>query len=218
MRDFGTGLLLMVLLIALPAGVARGEGRPPTWNPSEEERSNIPWMPLKPEDVLTAWEGISMPLGRILLARKGSEYCAIKFTDTWLGETEHDYFSSYDSYCQVDGSGDFTKSNVTSEIGELSYPRIRSFRIIDYRYQKGAKTVIKCGQMKLNWTFIAYIDFDKNELAPTPWTSIKEVNVHDPRIRWYKKDSNRKRLSGPIDQLWGGKEKQDQFKEKHLPW
>jgi hypothetical protein len=205
MKGMGKVLLLMILLFIFSTGVARGEGRPPTWNPSEEERSDFSWLPAKPGDVLIGWEGISIPLGRILLARKGPEYCAVKFTDTWLGETKYDHFSSYESYCQADGSGDFSKSNILSETGELSCPIIRTFPIIDYRYQKGAKTVIKCGQMKLNWLYIATIFFNRYELAPTPWTSIKDVNVHDPRIRWYKKDINRKRLSGPIDQLWDGK-------------
>jgi hypothetical protein len=40
-----------------------------------------------------------------------------------------------------------------------------------------------------------------NELAPTRWTDIREVNVFDPRVKWYKYDSLRKRVDIPIDKL-----------------
>jgi len=40
------------------------------------------------------------------------------------------------------------------------------------------------------------------ELAPTPWTDIKDVNIKDPRIKWYKYDEKRERFFIPIDKLW----------------
>jgi hypothetical protein len=40
------------------------------------------------------------------------------------------------------------------------------------------------------------------ELAPTPWTDIKELNIKDPRIKWYKYDEKRERVFIPIDKLW----------------
>jgi hypothetical protein len=63
--------------------------------------------------------------------------------------------------------------------------------------------------MKIKWFYIALVDFGDAECAPTPWTSIKDVNVHDPRIQRYKKDKNRKGIAVQIDRLWnnsGGKE------------
>ena len=54
----------------------------------------------------------AMPMGRIVLVRKDSQYGAIKFTETWEGETDFDSFTKYESYYQGDGSGDFSKDNV----------------------------------------------------------------------------------------------------------
>jgi hypothetical protein len=45
------------------------------------------------------------------------------------------------------------------------------------------------------------------ELAPTKWTDISQVNVFDPRLKWYRYDEKRKDTFIPIDQLWeNGKE------------
>ena len=193
--------LMIIFYIALPAELILGGEKPPTWEPTAAERADRPWLPRKSDEVLINKFGISMPLGRILLARKGTEYCAIKFTDTWLGETERDHFTSYDFFFQGDGSGDFTKSNVIAGSDELYFPKIQPI-VFDIGYQKGLKDTIICGGMKLEWLFIAWLRFLKYELAPTPWTSIKNVNVQDPRVKWYKKDSDRKDRSVPIDQLW----------------
>lgn len=192
-------LLMMFFYMAMPVGFVLSEGKPPTWVPTPEERPE--WMPLKPDEVLIAYSGVSMPLGRVLLAKNGPEYCAIKFTDTWLGESKHDHYSSYEFYYQGDGSGDFSKSNVISGTGELYFPKIQPL-IFDLGYSKGSKKNITCGKMIYKWLFVATVLIDKNELAPTPWTHIKDVNVNDPRVRWYKKDSDRKRVTVPIDQLW----------------
>jgi hypothetical protein len=142
-----------------------------------------------------------MPLGKILLARKSLEYCALKFTNTWLGETKYDHYTSYEFYYQGDGSGDFSRANVKSGKGELFFPRVRSWMGM-IPYIKGARDTFECGGMKFKWFYIASIGFRDAELAPTPWTSITEVNVHDPRIRWYRNDRNRKRITVHIDRLW----------------
>ena len=56
---------------------------------------------------------VSMPIGRIVLVRRGSEYCAMKFTEAWEGKgVESPRFANYESYYQGDGTGDFSKSNV----------------------------------------------------------------------------------------------------------
>ena len=204
MRVIGTILIMISLLTIQSATIAWGEEKHTTWNPTAEERVNHPtWMPANPDDVSVGIDGISMPLGRMLLARKGSEYCVVKFTNTWLGETEQDHYSSYEFFYQGDGSGDFTRSNVLSGAAELYFPRVRPILYIMGGYQKGRNSTFKCGSIEIDWLFIAYVRFPRKcELAPTSWTSIKEVNVNDPRVRWYKKNDVRKIITLPIDQLW----------------
>ncbi len=195
-------VLLVVLCTLLPACFVMGEEKTP-WIPGPEERASSPWIP-GPEEVLIGRTSLSMPLGRILLVRKGSEYLAVKFTNTWLGETKYDHYTAYEFHYQGDGSGDFSKDTVESGTGELFFPKVRGWMGIPII--SGAKDTIRCGGIKIKWFYIATVDFLKNELAPTPWTSITQVNVHDHRIQWYQKDSKRKKRTIHIDRLWDDKE------------
>jgi hypothetical protein len=195
-------VLLVIFSTLILAGFVSGEEKTP-WIPGPDERAERPWIP-GPDEVLIARTGVSMPLGRILLVRKGLEYCALKFTNTWLGDTKYDHYTAYEFYYQGDGSEDFSKDNVESGAGELFFPRVRSWMGIPYT--KGRKDVIRCGRIKTKWFYIASMDFGNNELAPTPWTSITQVNVHDPRIQWYREDNKRKKRTIHIDRLWDDRE------------
>lgn len=42
----------------------------------------------------------------------------------------------------------------------------------------------------------------KVRMAPTPWKAISEVNLSDPRIRWFGYDEKRERKIIPIDKIW----------------
>jgi hypothetical protein len=168
------------------------------------------------EEVGIGGNAIQMPLGRILLVHKDSQYCAVKFTETWKGKTESARFTNYESYYQGDGSGDFSSKGVQftkdtlvdrqSVLGRL-YPVP-----FGHRNQE-----IKCGPIRLFWSGIDWVCFfglkQKQgdygiELAPTKWTDISQVNVFDPRLKWYRFDEKRKHVRIPIDQLWeDGEEK-----------
>jgi hypothetical protein len=39
------------------------------------------------------------------------------------------------------------------------------------------------------------------ELAPTRWSAINEVNVSDPRLRWFRYDEKRKETYIPREDL-----------------
>lgn len=192
-------VLLIFLSVVIPTSLVLAEEKHATWEPGPATRADHDWIP-GPDEVIIYWRGVSPPLGRILLARKDKEYCGLKFLNTWIGETEYDHYTSYEFFYQGDGSGDFTKSSAIFGTGELLYPKVQTFLI--FPYVKGAKTTIKCEAMQFEWFFTTATRFGEADLAPTPWTSIKDVNVHDPRIKWYKQDSDRKRMSVSIDRLW----------------
>lgn len=166
---------------------------------------------IHPNEVYIGKTAISMPLEKILLARKNSGYCAIKFTKFWTGKTTGDLFAEYEWYYQKDGTGDFSKKNVRFKKEGLSFPKLRGIHPFNFSF--GNKE-IRCGTVRLFWQGDGLIAFygegmDQgdygNELSPTKWTDISQVNVFDHRLKWYKYDDNRKEVNIPVDKLWDGK-------------
>jgi hypothetical protein len=179
--------------------------------------------------------GVEIPLNRIILIHKKKQYCALKFTKTWLEMDEERLkllandiklggataesarksaekkYADYESYFNKDMSLNLTTQNVQQNKGTASLlPTQGSFRPFIRQPGNGC---VECGPIKLLWgykTSVSFIPLGKGlnmrdygiELAPTPWTDIKEVNVKDPRIKWYKYDEKRERIFIPIDKLW----------------
>jgi hypothetical protein len=190
-------LLLMFLTIGC-ISVAIAAEKTPALNPAQDQKAG--------KTGITAYDnatvgptGVAMPIQKIILAKKGLEYCAIIFTSTWLEDRTHDYYTAYESHYQGDGSGDFKKGNVKFGNGELFFQRDRSW--YEVPFTSGAKETVVCGKMKIKWFRTGGLHFDDYELAPTPWKSISDVDVHDTRLKWFKKDASRKKITIPIDQL-----------------
>ena len=169
--------------------------------------------PPGPNDVHVGKTAIVMPLGKILLVRKDSKYCAVRFTESWTGKTEEDLYAKYESYYQGDKSGDFSKANVQLKKENLSFPTPRGVGRLAFSF--GNKE-IECGPIRLFWSGHGAVHFYSEgekqgdygiELAPTPWTDISQVNVFDPRIQWHRYDEKRERINIPIDKLWEDMEK-----------
>lgn len=167
--------------------------------------------PPGPNEVQVGPNAIHMPLGRILLVRRDSEYCAVKFDAVWTGSLiKGNLYAAYESAYQSDGTGDFKKNNVQRFKGKLRWTvgiwvggghRLRLFERPD----------VQCGPIKLFWSYKTWVYFSSYsqgqgdfgiELAPTKWTDISEINVFDPRLTWYRYDENRVDKVIPIDQLW----------------
>jgi len=153
--------------------------------------------------------GISIPLGRILLVRKGIQYCAIRFTDAWMSKLGWER-ASYESYYQGDGSADFSKENCQHRKGQLYLSKghwIGGGHYIHFWRNED----IPCGPIRLLWTYKTNVCFFSSsedlgdfgiELAPTKWEDISRVNAFDARLRWYRYDEKRKNEFIPIEELW----------------
>lgn len=159
-------------------------------------------------EVGIAPNGIGVPEGFILLVRKNSKYCAIKFTKFWTGKTKDDEYASYEAYYQNDTTGNFKNKNVHFKKGELSRPRLRGIGRLSFSF---GKIDVRCGPIELFWSGKGWVYFFSSnqkqgdygiELAPTKWTDIQQVNVFDPRLKWYRYDENRKDMIVPVDRLW----------------
>jgi hypothetical protein len=163
------------------------------------------------EKVQIAGNCIIMPMGRIVLVRKGCQYCAVKFVEAWKGKTEYDFFANYESYYQGDGTGDFSSKNVQFIKEQLAWRRRVGLGKM-FSFPAGPENLeIKCGPIKLFWSSRGSVYFRGHaekegeygiELAPTKWTDISEVNVFDSRLKWYRYDEKRKDTYIPIEQLW----------------
>jgi hypothetical protein len=154
--------------------------------------------------------GIVMPLQRILLVRKGTDYCAIKFIRFWSGKTEEDHYAEYESYSTSDKTGDFKflSRYIETKKRTASFSRLYGYGRLAFSF--GNKEV-ECGEVRLFWSghgavyFFARGQLEGDygiELAPTSWTDVSQVNLSDPRILWYRYDTNRKRTNIPIDDVW----------------
>lgn len=162
----------------------------------------------EPERVTISGGGVEVPLGRFLLIRKDHEYCAVIITRAWSGKTDEDWYGTYASYYQDDGSGDFSKE-VLVKNAELSSPKPRGIGRLSFSF--GNKDIC-CGPIRLHWAGYGRVSFygsDEEvrdhgiELAPTKWTDISQVNVFDSRLKWYRYDDNRmKGISIPLESLW----------------
>jgi hypothetical protein len=118
-------------------------------------------------------------------------------------------YATYESYYQGKVTGNFSESNVKMMRETASWLPLRG-PVRPFIYQPGNARV-QCGPFKLVWQYKTCVSFIPSgkymgdygfELAPTPWTGIKEVNIKDPRIKWYKYDEKRERVFIPIDKLW----------------
>jgi hypothetical protein len=164
-----------------------------------------------PTEVHIGPNAIHMPLGRILLVRRGSEHCAVKFNAVWTGVIiKGNLYAAYESAYQADGTGDFTKSNVQHWKGKLRWTIGISVGG-GHRLRLFARPDVECGPIKLFWSYKTWVSFSGSEqgqgdfgieLAPTKWTDFSEINVFDRRLKWYRYDENREDKIIEIDQLW----------------
>jgi len=153
---------------------------------------------------------IVMPIGRILLIRKGDEYCAMKFIRFWNGKTEWDRYAEYESYFPIDNKVGFVRENIRVSKDVASFSKLYGVGRLAISF--GTKE-IKCGAFRLAWDGRGIVCFfGKNqkqgdygiELAPTPWTDTAQINLSDERTRWYRYDTARKKITLPIDNVWTG--------------
>jgi hypothetical protein len=168
------------------------------------------------QSVYIGSNGVIMPLGRILLARKGSQYCAVKLTETWTGETKADIFTNYESYYLGDSTEDFSSKNAQFTKGQLAERNSIMFGKMVLYHTGPENKEIKCGPIKLfclrGAVYFYHVGSPKkkgfiiDELAPTKWTDISQVNVFDPRVKWYRYVSMGRDIKIAVDKLWEDRE------------
>jgi hypothetical protein len=159
------------------------------------------------ENALVGPNAVLIPVGKFLLVRKDDNYGAVKLTESGAGKREGEEFARYECFYQGDGSADFSKPNVQVTEGELNQSKL--FGIGRFAFDFGNKD-IRCGPIRLGWSGKGWVYFYSTkqdqgdygiQLAPTKWNDTSELNVFDPRLKWYKYDPKRKTMNISLDQL-----------------
>ena len=151
---------------------------------------------------------IVMPVGRVLLISRDNFMGAVKFLQN--EERPDGTYSKYE-YFEYEKSG-FKK---VSE-GEVLLKKPSSGKGIFFHH--GPNEMVGPPLKLRNFSLFAHaagmdhatVYFsnarDKPDLkvrmAPTPWKDILEVNLTDPRIRWFAYDNKENRKFIPIDKIW----------------
>lgn len=153
---------------------------------------------------------VGAPLGRLLLVRRGSEVCILRFTAFHRDHNAKDK-TAFDSggesvYAEYDYF--YRKPNSSFGTGHRSVARHALAGIGRLAFQSGDDEV-RCGHFRLFWAYPTRVGFFSRaesvdtgvELAPTKWAAIQQVIFDDSRIHWYRYEDSRKPTLVPLDAL-----------------
>jgi len=158
---------------------------------------------------LASWDGASAPLGRIVLMRRGTNLCAVRFTKFHRGEDTPpgvltrggpSLYAEYDWY-------DLTGPQVVSGHRKLSNVAGSGIPFLFPIFT--GEHFIKCSSFEPLWRYPTVVTlFESNdphdygiELAPTAWRDVAEIEMNHPRLSWYRYDEKRKPILIPLGEL-----------------
>ena len=149
-------------------------------------------------------------MGRIVLMRRGSDFCAIRFTGFRRDDNEPEglfYVPGPSLYAEYDWY-DLAASSAGS--GHRKVSRTPGWGI-PFFFPLGTGTYyVKCGSMEPWWGYPTAVLFHETnevtrdfgiELAPTGWRDVSEIDLAHPALRWYRVNEKRKPYLLPLDAL-----------------
>jgi hypothetical protein len=164
--------------------------------------------------------GIVMPLGHWALVKRDNRICAVRFLEYgWDKEKPNAKgYAIYEYYYDGEGKGEFLSNKAKHDTGKAT---TNFFCIFGRLCFDTGNLDLACGKIHIKWhgaNSLTFRDGSKEEnsnetikagvqIAPTKWTDIKEVNVNDTRLKWYKYlDEKLKTVKNylwvPIEELW----------------
>ena len=161
---------------------------------------------------------ISAPLNRLLLIRDGDQICAIRFTKfkrmwdrgnaTTFTSAEENMYAEYDWYYVKNGFTDASSSDVV--MGHAEVRRKPTYGIGRLNFQLGGNRSVKCGPFEQAWLYPISISMQqefpipsqgRRHFAPTAWHDWRDVNLNEPRLRWFQYGELQSELLIPIKDL-----------------
>ena len=167
-------------------------------------------------NAMMTWFDVGAPVGHMLLIRRGTERCIVRFTafhrghdakrQTVFSSGEESFYAEYDWYHPTATRGN--QSSSVYESGHRGVARKATVGLGRLAFQP-ANDEVHCGSFKLAWFYPVRVGFnDRNsvkdvgiELAPTKWANTQQVDFNDSALRWYKQDETREPALIPIDKL-----------------
>ncbi len=150
------------------------------------------------DHVVVGQSEICMPTGVFLLVRREQAYGAIRFTAFQQGNTGGTGSATYEAYYQDDGSGSFVKPNAERYAGRLVQKPLAGIGRL--AFARG-NFKLRVGRFKFEWHFrgcVSMYPYNKEEadygyeFAPTAARAVVQLDVRDPRMRWFRYEWNRK--------------------------
>ncbi len=170
-------------------------------------------------EALVGFDWVDQPTNRIILIRTQNYLCAVKFASFHTGHHVHKA-----NFFHGDGVSTYAKAkwvefNLEPQKAMLRKAKPRSISLSSYP-QVGIGRLstqlghdyIKCGGSRVPWSYptglslALYFNVAEThiQLAPTAWTSFADINLADPRLKWYSYDENNDKVMAiPIALLPG---------------
>ncbi len=164
------------------------------------------------------WHQVSAPIGNIILAKRATEICAIKFTkfernriiepSSWSYSGGETFTAEYNWLFFDSNQETINPIKKISGRGKVVDKPVRGipFTHITLGFSKDR---VKCGSFKLFWMYPTSVSFNVGpscgdysiELAPTKITNFEQVSTALKKAKWYKCDEKRKRTYISLDEL-----------------
>ncbi len=159
---------------------------------------------------------VSIPVGRFLLMRRDSDLCAIRFTafhrghdakpQTWFHSGHENFYADYEWYWP-EPNGNFRGPDIKKGHRTLRRGAIVGLLFLNLGVPLGTDDV-ECGSLTPIWFYPTGIGFTKGprfdhdlELAPTQWTELTQINLSDPKLKWYRYNEDQPDTFIPLKEL-----------------
>jgi len=134
---------------------------------------------------------VSMPLGKIVVAKKNGDVCAILFISSWVGGAVEDRYSEYEAYYPKNGGARFNGEVIVRNRGVLDEHKPFGFGRL--AFMRGERD-IDCGSYRLWWLWPTTIMFTNRSemgcehgaaLAPTDLTNVENLYSWQEEPKWH---------------------------------
>lgn len=160
--------------------------------------------------------GVSLPVGRLLLIRRGADLCVVRFTKfhrghdakpkTWFHSGYENFYAEYEWY-RPELNGDFRGLDGKRGYGMLRRGAVVGLLFLNLGFPLGTDDV-ECGSLTPEWFYPTGVSFlvgtrydHKLELAPTQWTELSQINLTDPKLKWYRYNESQADAFIPLKEL-----------------